>query len=202
VAAIGGSGPFLRLDHSADEALRAVDTLLSRWERFERARRRRLFVLPPLLVGLALSCVAVDAQVGFGLHVYGSFAPLLLAAALTVPAATHPPGPPPARAGPPTDRAAARPRGARARPSAPPAPAHAASASGLEPPARDPARRRGRGAARVSRLVSLIVALATLGAADAAIASRLFARLGTRVTRWSWAVPWSAPVVETKTWHL
>jgi hypothetical protein len=41
--------PYVRLDHPADEALRALDALIARWERFER--RRLALVLPPARSG-------------------------------------------------------------------------------------------------------------------------------------------------------
>jgi hypothetical protein len=84
-------GPFLRLDHSSDQAHRAADTLSARWESFER-RRRGLFLLVPGLVLAAAACVLLDLRMGFGVRLATWYAPILMVAALLMGSATRPAG--------------------------------------------------------------------------------------------------------------
>jgi len=71
-------GPFLRLDHSSDQAARAADTLAAHWEAFERGRRWRFFVLVPALLLAALAGGALDRAMGFHVRLATWYARLLL----------------------------------------------------------------------------------------------------------------------------
>jgi hypothetical protein len=84
-------GPFLRLDHSSDQAPRAADALAARWERFEW-RRRWLLLLAPGLALAAAACVVLDLLMGFEVRLATWYAPILLVAALLVRSATCPAG--------------------------------------------------------------------------------------------------------------
>ncbi len=85
-------GPFLRLDHSSDQAARAADTLAARWEAFERGRRWRFFVLVPALLLAALAGGALDLAMGFHVRIATWYAPMLVVAALLARGATCPAG--------------------------------------------------------------------------------------------------------------
>ena len=85
-------GPFLLLDHAPPDAIQALDELARRWEALEAARRRRLVLVPPVLLALAAACPLLDARVGFGRALYTSFAPFLLGGAGVAVAALAPPG--------------------------------------------------------------------------------------------------------------
>ena len=85
-------GPFLRLDHGSDQALRAADTLAARWEAFERGRRWRFFVLVPALLLAALAGGVLDLAMGFHVRLATWYAPILVVAALLARSATRPAG--------------------------------------------------------------------------------------------------------------
>jgi hypothetical protein len=85
-------GPFLRLDHSSDQAQRAADTLAARWEAFERGRRWRFFVLVPALLLAALASGVLDLAMGFHVRLATWYAPILIVAALLARSATRPTG--------------------------------------------------------------------------------------------------------------
>jgi hypothetical protein len=85
-------GPFLRLDHSSDQAQRAADTLGAGWEAFERGRRWRFFVLVPALLLAALACALLDPVMGFHVRLATWYAPILVVAALLARSATRPAG--------------------------------------------------------------------------------------------------------------
>ena len=85
-------GPFLRLDHSADQAQRAADILSALWESFERRRRRLFLLLVPSLVLAAAVCALLDVAMGFHVRLATWYAPILLVAALLVRSATRPAG--------------------------------------------------------------------------------------------------------------
>jgi hypothetical protein len=86
------AGPYLRFDHSGDEALRAIQQLRSEWGGLERGRRARLVLTAPALLLAAAACPVIDRQTGFGILLMTWFAPLFVAAALVTLAATRPPG--------------------------------------------------------------------------------------------------------------
>ena len=73
-------GPFLRLDHSSDQAQRAAESLSAGWESFER-RRRWLFALAPALALGAAAGGLLDLAMGFGVRLATWYAPILIAAA-------------------------------------------------------------------------------------------------------------------------
>jgi len=84
-------GPFLRLDHSSDQAQRAAESLSAGWESFER-RRRWLFALAPALALGAAAGGLLDLAMGFGVRLATWYAPILIAAALVARSATRPAG--------------------------------------------------------------------------------------------------------------
>ena len=88
----GYPGPFLVLDHSSDQAQRAAETLAARWERFERGRRWRLFLLVPALLLAAAACALLDVVMGFHVRLATWYAPILIVAALLARSATRPAG--------------------------------------------------------------------------------------------------------------
>ena len=85
-------GPFLRLDHSSDQAQRAADTLAARWERFERGRRWRFLVFVPALLLAALAAGVLDLAMGFHVTLTIWYAPILVGAALLARSGTRPAG--------------------------------------------------------------------------------------------------------------
>jgi hypothetical protein len=85
-------GPFLRLEHSSDQAPRAADALAARWEKFERGRRWRLFLLVPGLALAAAACALLDLIMGFHVRLATWYVPILLVAALLARSATRPAG--------------------------------------------------------------------------------------------------------------
>jgi hypothetical protein len=85
-------GPLLRLEHSSDQAQRAADMLAARWERFERGRRWRLFLLVPGLVLAAAACAILDVAMGFHVPLATWYAPILIVSALLARSATRPAG--------------------------------------------------------------------------------------------------------------
>jgi hypothetical protein len=85
-------GPFLRLDHSSDQGPRAAETLAAGWERFERGRRWRLFLLVPGLTLAAAACALLDVVMGFHVRLATWYAPILIVAALLARSTTRPAG--------------------------------------------------------------------------------------------------------------
>jgi hypothetical protein len=85
-------GPFLRLEHSSDQAQRAADALAARWDRYERGRRWRFIVLVPGLLLAAAAGVVLDLAMGFHVRLATWYAPILVLAALIVRTATRPSG--------------------------------------------------------------------------------------------------------------
>ena len=66
--------------------------LAARWERFERGRRWRLFLLVPGLVLAAVACAILDVAMGFHVPLATWYAPILIVSALLARSATRPAG--------------------------------------------------------------------------------------------------------------
>jgi hypothetical protein len=88
----GNPGPWLRFEHSSDQAQRAADGLAARWEGFERGRRRRFVVLVPALLAAALAACVLDLAIGYRVWLATWYAPILFVAALLARGATRPAG--------------------------------------------------------------------------------------------------------------